>query len=75
MGNIDKKYALIVIVLLTICIQVICQSTLGNVKKTKCEDSSPDFRLLLNKLQMIDDKINLMETKGKNCSLNYFYNI
>ena len=65
--QINKRYVLILIVLLTFWIQVICQSTLGNMQNRKCQDTSTELRQILNKLQDIDDKVNMMEINGKQC--------
>ena len=71
MQRIDKRYASIVIFLLTCWIHVISQPTLGNVGNRKCQEISPEFRVLLNKLQHIDNKVNMIEIKSKHHVSNY----
>ena len=65
MERTDKVYVIFVALLMTCWIQVICQSTLGNIDNRKCKDSTTEYRVLMNKLQNMEDKVNRMENYGK----------
>ena len=72
MKMVDKIYTAVVIVILTCSMQVICKSTFANMENRKCQDISPHLRLVLDKLQSIEDKVNMMGDNGKYCVLNCF---
>ena len=58
------------IVLLNCWIEVLCQSTLGNMDNKKCQDSSTEYLVLMNILHKLEEKL---ECNSKHWVLHYVF--